>query len=68
VYSNAAFQILGYALEAISNDTFQNILENQLLKALNLTHTFYTTPDTSLGIIPSGAASFWDMDLGDENP
>ncbi|CAI7653968.1 unnamed protein product [Penicillium pancosmium] len=68
-YSNAAFQILGYALEAIKNDTFENLFESQLVGALNLSHTFYATPSPSLGVIPQGqGADFWKMDLGDENP
>ncbi|KAJ5112335.1 hypothetical protein N7532_000380 [Penicillium argentinense] len=71
IYSNAAFQILGYALEALTNDTFENVFQNKLLQPLNLKHTFYTTPNSSLGVIPNAngqGANFWNMDLGDEGP
>lgn len=69
IYSNAAFQILGYALESLSNDTFENVFEDQILEALNLSHTFYTRPSPSLGVIPGGQGeTFWNMDMGDENP
>ncbi|KAJ5375432.1 hypothetical protein N7517_007438 [Penicillium concentricum] len=69
VYSNAAFQILGYALEAMTSKDFQNVLAYDLLKPLNLSRTFYNTPDISLGVVPSsGGQQFWDFAMGDESP
>lgn len=69
VYSNAAFQILGYALEAIAGQDFQNILCENLIRPLGLTRTFYDTPNTRLGVIPEYLGEFfWNFELGDEAP
>lgn len=69
IYSNAAYQILAYALEAMTGQTYQDILEKDLLKPLNLTRTFYSTPDISLGVIPSsGGQQYWNFAMGDETP
>ncbi|KAJ5822829.1 hypothetical protein N7447_005169 [Penicillium robsamsonii] len=69
VYSNAAFQILGYAIEAITGKDFEDVLTYELLKPLNLSRTFYNTPDISLGVVPtSGGQKYWNFPMGDETP
>ncbi|PYH28222.1 serine hydrolase domain-containing protein [Aspergillus neoniger CBS 115656] len=69
IYSNAAFQIIGYVLEAITNRTYESLLTQNLIEPLNLTHSSYTKPDDHYGIIPdSPAASLWSTDAGDETP
>ncbi|KAJ5504779.1 hypothetical protein N7463_007653 [Penicillium fimorum] len=69
VYSNAAFQILGYALEAMTGKDFQNVLAYDVLKPLNLSRTFYNTPDISLGVVPdSDGQKYWNFAMGDETP
>ena len=66
IYSNAAYQILSYALENITGVDFPTMVENSLFKPLNLSAgTSWTLPaSNSNGIIPEGAA--WTIDLGDE--
>ena len=69
VYSNAAFQILGYVVEALGGKDFAKVLEKDLIKPLNLTHTFYDTPSSSLGVIPNSQGKYWwDFDIGEEAP
>ena len=70
VYSNAAFQILSYALENITNRTFESILDEGILQAVNMTSSSLATPsDSSNGVIPtSEKASGWDASFGDEAP
>lgn len=74
VYSNAAFVLLGLALEAILGDghDYETTLQRDILTPLGMTHTSsHTPPDNSAGIIPvSGSAgllgsssTLWDLDL-----
>ncbi|GLI78573.1 hypothetical protein PoHVEF18_006891 [Penicillium ochrochloron] len=70
IYSNAAFQILGYVVEALAGgEDFEKVLKDKITKPLNMAHTFYTTPDSSLGVIPSYQGKYWwDFDIGEEAP
>lgn len=69
IYSNAAFQILGYALETMTGQRFDKILEKNLIKPLGLTRTFFKTPDPKLGVIPNYLGEyFWNFPFGDETP
>lgn len=70
IYSNAAFQILGYVVEALAGgEDFEKVLKDKITKPLNMAHTFYTTPDSSLGVIPSYQGEYWwDFDIGEEAP
>ncbi|KAH8772939.1 beta-lactamase/transpeptidase-like protein [Hyaloscypha finlandica] len=68
-YSNVAFQILSYALETMTGRSYQTSLQDKLLKPLNLAHTFYTTPNESVGVIPGNPSSTgWTNNLGEESP
>lgn len=68
-YSNIAFQIFSYALEGITGKSFQSSVEDGVLKPLNLSSTFYTTPNDTLGVIPgSWKDTQWAVQLGEETP
>ena len=68
-YSNIAYQILAYALEAITGKVFEDMITDSVFYELGLSHTFYNAPDASLGIIPGTAESTnWYYSLGEENP
>jgi CubicO group peptidase (beta-lactamase class C family) len=67
IYSNAAFQILSYALESITNKTFQSMISEDMFGALSMSSTSLSTPNISLGVIPNDpATSWWSVDTGDE--
>lgn len=68
VYSNVAFQLLGYVLEAMTSKEFPDLLEDDLINPLHLTRFSYDTPKDEYGIIPDGNSSLWKFDLGDETP
>ena len=69
VYSNAAFQILAYALEAMTHHSYEDLLQRDIIEPLELSGTYYTTPNISLGVIPNdGGEHWWNFDLGDEGP
>ncbi|TPX08000.1 uncharacterized protein E0L32_010331 [Thyridium curvatum] len=68
-YSDVGYAILAYALEEMAGKSFQSIVENRIIKPLNLTHTFYKTPNDSLGIIPGNRyMTNWAFDMGNESP
>lgn len=70
IYSNAAFQVLGYVVEALAGgEDFEKILEAKIIKPLGMSHTFYTSPNASLGVIPDYEGEYWwDFDIGEEAP
>ncbi|PYI28273.1 beta-lactamase/transpeptidase-like protein [Aspergillus indologenus CBS 114.80] len=68
-YSNAAFQILGYALEAMTGQSYQTLLSRDLIRPLNLTRSSYNKPADRLGVIPGDVeTTWWTYSLGDETP
>jgi CubicO group peptidase (beta-lactamase class C family) len=69
-YSNVAFQILSYALEAITGKTFPAMLKTNIIKALDLNDTTFTRPlNDSNCIIPGDTSTtMWDFDLGELSP
>ena len=69
IYSNAAWQVLSYAIEGITNCSIPETFESALLRPLNLTRTFWMPPELIDGlnaIIPGGEIeSAWKVDPGD---
>ncbi|KAK2755034.1 hypothetical protein FQN54_006562 [Arachnomyces sp. PD_36] len=70
IFSNAAFQILGYVVEAMAGDSFGSILEDRILAPLNMTGSSLSAPSESgKGVIPvDESASGWSAVLGDKSP
>ncbi|KAB8259300.1 beta-lactamase/transpeptidase-like protein [Aspergillus pseudonomiae] len=54
IYSNVAFQILGYIIEKVTGQPFNDVLKSRILHPLALTNTSLHTPSrNSAGIIPT---------------
>lgn len=70
IYSNAAFQILAYALENITGQSMETLFNLHLVDPLNLTSSSYTnTLTTNNAMIPFNTSiSWWSADLLDEAP
>jgi len=70
IYSNPAFQILAYALEAMTKKPFADVFEDSITRPLNLTSTYLSTPPISPNfnaIIPGDEIeSWWKIDVGDD--
>lgn len=67
IYSNAAYQILAYALENITGKDFPTLVQEGLFDPLGLTQSSWTLPASNTsGIIPDGSS--WALDAGDETP
>ncbi|OKP12042.1 Beta-lactamase-like protein [Penicillium subrubescens] len=68
VYSNTAFRLLGYIIQAISGTRLDKLLQSSVLRPLNLTTTTYAIPtDRGSWVIPNGESG-WYQDTGDETP
>jgi CubicO group peptidase (beta-lactamase class C family) len=68
-YSDIRYALLAYALEAQANKTLEEMMTESIIKPLNLNHTFYSTPNDSLGIIPGNRWTVsWAFDMGLESP
>jgi CubicO group peptidase (beta-lactamase class C family) len=70
MYSNGAFEILGYALENITGRSMEEMFMKDLVKPMNLTGMSYTMPKNGTpAVIPgSDASSWWNYDMGDKTP
>ena len=66
-YSNLAFQLLAYAAENITGESFNDLIVSQLIKPLNLTRTSVQIPHNESNAVnyPEPA---WNLDLGDASP
>ncbi|KAI1075760.1 beta-lactamase/transpeptidase-like protein [Whalleya microplaca] len=65
-YSNVGFQLLGYALEEITGQSFQTLLEDTVINPLGLNNSFLRAPDDSRGIIPGNRTETgWSFDIGE---
>jgi CubicO group peptidase (beta-lactamase class C family) len=69
-YSNTAFLLLAYALEGITNKTYDQAFEETLAKPLKLSQTFLHTPPKGSDAIISfnDSTSLFSWDLGDASP
>lgn len=66
IYSNGAYQILTYALEAIANRTISDMISNDVFCPLDMADSSYALKVNASGIIPgSVATSLWSAPLGD---
>ena len=67
-YSNLGYQFLAYALEAITGRNYTEMIEDDILQRLDLTHTYYRNPPDDLGVIPEGYQAAWNYSLGEASP
>ncbi|KAJ5292306.1 uncharacterized protein N7443_008259 [Penicillium atrosanguineum] len=69
IYSNAAYEILGYALENVTGKSYRILLEEGLIEPLGLTRSSYSKPDDKYGVIPgTWTENYWNVTVGDETP
>ncbi|KAJ8110147.1 hypothetical protein ONZ43_g5951 [Nemania bipapillata] len=68
-YSNLGYQLLAYALEAITGKKFADMLKTDVIERLGLDHTYYDQiPPRDLGVIPPGNEAGWNFSLGEASP
>lgn len=66
VYSNTAFRIVGYVIEALTGQSYQSVLSRDLIEPLGLDGFSYSAPKSSEGIVPS--EQYWAFSARDETP
>lgn len=66
LYSNAAYKILAYVIEAITGKSYQEVLQKDIFQPLGLKHSSSVPPvNSGAGVIPDGDAG-WSRPYGDE--
>lgn len=66
-YSNIAFELLGLAIEKVTNQTYESYINDAIFKPLNMTKSTLSVPPDSAGVIPLGP-QYWDVDAGIQSP
>ncbi|KAK4222503.1 beta-lactamase-like protein 2 [Podospora fimiseda] len=67
-YSNLGFVLLSYIAERITGKEFKTLVQESVLDPLGLKHTFLSTPDDSVGIIPgTRRTTTWGFELAEES-
>ncbi|KAF2797455.1 beta-lactamase/transpeptidase-like protein [Melanomma pulvis-pyrius CBS 109.77] len=66
-YSNIAFELLGVAIEKVTNQTYESYINDAIFKPLNMTKSTLSTPPDSAGVIPL-EPHYWGIDAGIQNP
>jgi hypothetical protein len=67
-YSNFAYQLLGYAMEAMSNKTFEQVMHDNVWNPLKLTRSSDSVPTDQSQVIRIPGNSIFNWSLADETP
>lgn len=65
VYSNGAYQLLGYALENITGRSIEDLIEKDVFSALGMENSSYSLKNGTAGVIPINATAGWNIPQGD---
>lgn len=66
IYSNGAYQLLAYALQAITNRSISEMVTRDVFGPLNMGDSSYALENGTAGIIPLNTSrSGWSLPLGD---
>jgi CubicO group peptidase (beta-lactamase class C family) len=69
MYNNIGYVLLSYVAEAITGRPFMKMIEDTIIKPLNLSRTFIEPADDKYGIIPGDRIeTLWGKDFGNESP
>lgn len=72
-YSNVNYSLLGVVLARVTNRTYEEVIQDLVLRPANMASSGFTKPDDSTGAIVQspydiGGESSWDWDEGAYNP
>lgn len=68
IYSSISFTLLSYALQAATGRNYTQLLQDEVLNPLNLTHTGAQPGNTTNAVIPATQPNSWGVDYGDNAP
>lgn len=66
-YSNAAFILIGLALENVTGMAYTDYMKTAIFEPLGMDHTSFEQPDDSLAVLPIGD-NYWVVELGITKP
>jgi hypothetical protein len=66
-YSNIAFELLGLAIENVTNQTYESYITEAIFKPLDMTKSSLSQPPDSAGVIPL-KPQYWDVNVGIQAP
>lgn len=66
-YSNVAFELLGLAIENVTNQTYESYITEAIFKPLDMTKSSFLQLPDSAGVIPF-EPQYWDVDEGIQAP
>ncbi|KAL8646122.1 MAG: hypothetical protein Q9210_006311 [Variospora velana] len=66
-YSNMNFVLLGFALQALSGQSYEEILNQRIFQPLGMERSRLTKPPDGQGVIPN-ATNDWNADIGTYGP
>ena len=60
-----AYNLLGLVIERVSNQRYEDYMQQKLLTPLNMTRTYFSKPGSDTeGFISSQVDNWWSTDLG----
>ncbi|KAF2466209.1 beta-lactamase/transpeptidase-like protein [Lindgomyces ingoldianus] len=66
-YSNVAFELLGLAIENVTNQSYESYINDAIFKPLHMTKSTLSKPPDNAGVIPMDP-QYWGVDEGIQNP
>ncbi|KAF2710699.1 beta-lactamase/transpeptidase-like protein [Pleomassaria siparia CBS 279.74] len=68
-YSNVNYELLGLAIENVTNQTYESYIAQAIFEPLDMTKSTLAQPPDSAGVIPFNPQfQSWDWDAGIQNP
>ncbi|EAW24644.1 serine hydrolase domain-containing protein [Aspergillus fischeri NRRL 181] len=67
-YSNLAFDLLGLVLVNVTGTTYEEYITTSIFDRLGMSQTSFVKPPDKVSVLPKGNASFFDVNLGVQNP
>lgn len=67
-YSNLNYELLGLVLENVTGTNYEDYVEKNILRKLDMNGTSFTTPPDSVAAIAPGFEYYWNFEIGVQNP
>ena len=66
-YCNVGFEILGLVLEKVTKQPYSEYIHS-MLKELNIEGIKFDKPADGIAVLPANETSYWDVEMGVQNP
>jgi CubicO group peptidase (beta-lactamase class C family) len=68
LYSNTAFQLVGYALEQLTGQSYKELMEQLIFKSLGMNNISVFALTADKGLVMPGYNDWWNWSFRDEAP